>query len=71
MFPRPSRFSRKARQTPISNKAAKVEVEEIKVTEVPEMRHIGGPWYQIGDEKYLGKSAAEEAMAAIIEGIVK
>jgi len=75
MFPRASRFARrrvkgevKATQPVIQNKAVEI-VEDVKVVEMPEMKHLGGPWYQVGEEKYLGKAAAEEAVTRAIEEI--
>jgi hypothetical protein len=74
MFPRPSRFARrskvkteaKATQPVIENKAVEI-AEDIKVHEMPEVKHLGGPWYQVGDAKYMGKAAAEEAVTRHIE----
>jgi hypothetical protein len=71
MFPRPSRFARKkagakATTPAIENKAVEV-VEELKVSVVPEVRHVGGPWFEVDGEKYLGRAAAEEALKQILE----
>lgn len=65
MFPRPSRFARKKPKPP-ENKAVEV-VEEVKVTAVPEVRHVGGPWFEVDGEKYMGRTAAEEALKQILE----
>ena len=74
MFPRPSRFARKSKvkaeakaATPvIENKAVEV-VEELKVSAVPEVRHVGGPWFEVDGERYMGRAAAEEALKQILE----
>jgi hypothetical protein len=59
---RPSRFSRKNLKRKIDNKAATPVVEQAaeEVAETEEaIVHLGGPWYSVGGEKVMGRSAAE------------
>jgi hypothetical protein len=65
MQPRPSRFARRARKEVIRNKAVQ-PVEDAK--QELAIVHLGGPWYQVGDGKYKGRAAAEEALHLLIEG---
>ena len=65
MKPRPSRFARRARKEVILNKAVQ-PVDDAK--QELAIVHLGGPWYQVGESKYKGRAAAEEALHLLIEG---
>jgi hypothetical protein len=72
MFPRPSRFARKKAgakaTTPVIENKAIESVEPVEVVAVlPEVRHVGGPWFEVDGEKYMGRAAAEEALKQILE----
>jgi len=68
MFPRISRFARKRKkvevkaQTPVvENKAAPLQAE----AEEPEVKHLGGPYFEVGGERVRGKDAVAAKLREI------